>query len=69
MCSVDPNGTAFCETQTANNVCQTLTLQTGNTGGGCSCSVDEARSPASVFGVLAMFALAVLGRGRRRHRR
>jgi MYXO-CTERM domain-containing protein len=70
MCSVDPNGTAFCEPQGAgNNVCQTLTLQTGNTGGGCSCSVDEARSPASVFGVLAMFGLAVLGRGRRRHRR
>jgi MYXO-CTERM domain-containing protein len=66
MCSVDPDGTAFCEPQGAGNVCQTLTLQTGNTGGGCSCSVDDSRAPGSVFGLLAMFGLAVLGRRRQR---
>jgi len=63
-CQVDPNGTPSCQPQ--NDTCEALKVQTGNTGGGCSCSVDEGPGASGLAGLFALGAFGLVLRRRRR---
>jgi len=63
-CQVDPNGTPSCQPQ--NDSCEALKVQTGNAGGGCSCSVDEGPGASGLAGLFAMAAFGLVLRRRRR---
>ena len=66
-CEVDPNGQPSCLPQ--GDSCDALKVQTGNTGGGCACSVDDTHGASSAWAsLLALGLFAQLVRRRRRHR-
>jgi len=63
-CQVDPSGTPSCQPKSAQ--CEALKVQTGGTGGGCSCSVDDGHGLSGLAGLFSMAAFALVLRRRRR---